>query len=75
MEAYFPQNVLVTGGAGFIGSHVALRLCLRKYKVELSHTCGPCASTGTRVISFSCTFCDGLLHTWAACARLGICPI
>ena len=25
-EEYTPQNILITGGAGFIASHVALRL-------------------------------------------------
>ena len=33
--AYKPRNILLTGGAGFIGSHVALRLIQRhpEYKV------------------------------------------
>ena len=30
---YTPQNILVTGGAGFIASHVAIRLCELNYKV------------------------------------------
>ena len=33
---YRPQNILLTGGAGFIGSHVATLLCTRypEYKVR-----------------------------------------
>jgi nucleoside-diphosphate-sugar epimerase len=26
METYKPKNILITGGAGFIASHVAIRL-------------------------------------------------
>jgi nucleoside-diphosphate-sugar epimerase len=35
---YRPQNILLTGGAGFIGSHVATLLCTRypQYKVRAS---------------------------------------
>ena len=34
--SYKPRNILLTGGAGFIGSHVALRLIQRhpEYKVR-----------------------------------------
>ena len=33
---YVPQNILITGGAGFIGSHVAVRLLERypQYRVR-----------------------------------------
>lgn len=35
---YRPRNILLTGGAGFIGSHVVLRLVRRypEYKVRLT---------------------------------------
>jgi UDP-glucose 4,6-dehydratase len=34
MATYTPKNILLTGGAGFIGSHVAAALALRsEYKV------------------------------------------
>jgi UDP-glucose 4,6-dehydratase len=34
---YTPKNILLTGGAGFIGSHVVLRLLRNhpQYKVDL----------------------------------------
>jgi len=35
---YEPRNILLTGGAGFIGSHVAIRLVQNypQYKVRLT---------------------------------------
>lgn len=35
-DAYLPKNILLTGGAGFIGSHVAILLAKKypEYKVR-----------------------------------------
>ena len=40
VEEYQPQNILVTGGAGFIASHVAIRLTKKygHYKVRHGYT-------------------------------------
>ncbi|PNH00644.1 putative rhamnose biosynthetic enzyme 3 [Tetrabaena socialis] len=48
MSAHFaPKNILVTGGAGFIASHVVLRLCTLypHYKVVVLDKLDYCAST------------------------------
>jgi UDP-glucose 4,6-dehydratase len=38
---YKPKNILLTGGAGFIGSHVAIRLLQRYPDYKASRTtCG-----------------------------------
>ena len=36
LDEYVPQNILVTGGAGFIASHVVIRLvnCYPQYKAR-----------------------------------------
>lgn len=36
-QVYTPKNILITGAAGFIGSHVAIRLCKQypQYKVRM----------------------------------------
>ena len=40
VEEYEPRNILITGGAGFIASHVVLRLVKRygHYKVRITGT-------------------------------------
>jgi len=40
VEEYEPRNILITGGAGFIASHVVLRLVKRygHYKVRVTGT-------------------------------------
>ena len=51
---YTPKNILVTGGAGFIASHIVIRLTrdYPQYKVSLAksppaHPCDPlCSSAG-----------------------------
>ena len=37
-NVYTPKNILITGGAGFIASHVAIRLCNNhpEYKASTS---------------------------------------
>ena len=42
---FTPQNILITGGAGFIGSHVVLRLVNNypHYKVNTATPCSPLA--------------------------------
>jgi FlaA1/EpsC-like NDP-sugar epimerase len=44
---YEPKNILLTGGAGFIGSHVALRLIKQypAYKVVVFDKLDYCATT------------------------------
>ena len=41
---YEPQRILITGGAGFIASHVTRRLIKNypKYKVRCCSNCRPC---------------------------------
>ena len=50
-EAYVPRNVLVTGGAGFIGSHVTSRLVNNypQYKVR-----GARVDTELRMDAYAC---------------------
>ncbi|PNG99146.1 putative rhamnose biosynthetic enzyme 3, partial [Tetrabaena socialis] len=47
LEPYVPKNVLITGGAGFIASHVAIRIATRypSYKVVVLDKLDYCAST------------------------------
>lgn len=37
MEKYIPRNILITGGAGFIASHVAIRLAKQYGGYKVSH--------------------------------------
>jgi hypothetical protein len=43
-ECYTPKNIMITGGAGFIGSHVVTRLVAKypQYKVCLRRLLVPC---------------------------------
>ncbi len=42
---YVPKNILLTGGAGFIGSHVVQRLCEHKeYKIVVLDKLDYCAN-------------------------------
>lgn len=45
-EQYVPKSIMITGGAGFIASHVAVRLCQRypQYKVVVFDKLDYCAS-------------------------------
>ena len=54
-EAYTPQSILVTGGAGFIASHVTKLLVTKypQYKVEALRT-ACCLSFASRTTA-SCT--------------------
>ena len=36
-----PQHILITGGAGFIGSHLALKLLEKKYKITVLDNLSP----------------------------------
>jgi UDP-glucose 4,6-dehydratase len=40
-EDYVPQNILVTGGAGFIASHVTIRLLQRYPHYKVRQGSGP----------------------------------
>lgn len=38
-SSYTPKNILITGGAGFIGSHVVLRLVKNYGQYKVGHMC------------------------------------
>jgi len=45
---YESQNVLITGGLGFIGSNLAIRLIEEGARVTMAATCSTSNRSGTR---------------------------
>jgi hypothetical protein len=83
---YKPKNILLTGGAGFIGSHVAIRLLQRypEYKAsskpcylyQAPSTCLPLLTSSRVLLSrWWCTTAWSTVRPSTTCRQSGGCPI